>query len=173
MPGDRQKCPPFRRSLDAGFGSKAALLRQYLSVVLENERVIFLWTHRDFSLPDRKLICSDGVRCNVKEQYSLHRSYRGAVLKAVSLLAIDISPMHVFYRFYYFLVTVVPFCDSNEHCFFVSLLITAMLFVVVLLLYLLVPVMLFCYSVVILFATAMLFCGSFITFFTYFCHAFL
>ena len=74
-------------ALDTGFNAKAALLRQYLSVVLENEQAIFLWSHRDFSLPDRKLICSDGVHCNAKGQYALYRSYRGAVLKALSLLA--------------------------------------------------------------------------------------
>ena len=70
---------PHSEALNTGFNAKAALLRQYLSVVLENEQ--------DFSLPDRKLICSDGVHCNAKEQYALYKSYQGTVLKALSLLA--------------------------------------------------------------------------------------
>ena len=64
--------------LDTGFNAKAVPLRQYLSVVLENEQAIFLWTQRIFS---------DGIHCNAKGQCALYRSYRGAVLKALSLLA--------------------------------------------------------------------------------------
>lgn len=78
---------PHSQDPDHGFNAKAALLRQYLSVVLADEPGIFLWTHREFCRCDRILLSPDGVHCNDKGQYSLYRSYRGAILKALSLLA--------------------------------------------------------------------------------------
>lgn len=71
---------------DAGFNAKAALLRQYLSVVLAGEDGIFTWEHREFFRPDRVLLSSDGVHCNVEGQYCLYRSYRGAILHALRML---------------------------------------------------------------------------------------
>ena len=48
---------------DTAFNAKAAILRQYLCVVLENEVGIFLWEHRDFG-SDVNLLSLDGVHCN-------------------------------------------------------------------------------------------------------------
>ena len=75
-----------QKSPDCHFNAKAAVLRQYLSVVLANQPGIFLWEHKEFYRSDRSFLCSDGVHCNAKGQYHLYRSYRGAILKALSLL---------------------------------------------------------------------------------------
>lgn len=71
---------------DSEFNVKAALLRQYLSVVLAEEQGICVWEHREFFRPDRVLLSPDGVHCNAKGQYCLYRSYRGAILKALTFL---------------------------------------------------------------------------------------
>ena len=75
-----------QKSPDCPFNAKAAVLRQYLSVVLANQPGIFLWEHKEFYRSDRSFLCSDGVHCNAKGQYHLYRSYRGAILKALTLL---------------------------------------------------------------------------------------
>ena len=77
---------PFAQGPDLGFNAKAAILRQYLSVVLAEENGIFTWDHREFFRTDRALLSSDGVHCNAQGQYCLYRSYRGAILKALKLL---------------------------------------------------------------------------------------
>ena len=77
---------PHTQAPDNAFNTKAALLRQYLSVVLAEEQGIFVWEHREFSHPDRLLLSSDGVHCNAQGQYCLYRSYRGAILKALTML---------------------------------------------------------------------------------------
>ena len=68
------------------FYAKASLLQQYLSVVLAKEPGIFVWAHCKFSLPGRFLLYSDGVHCNSQGQYCLYWSYRGAILKALTIL---------------------------------------------------------------------------------------
>ena len=68
------------------FHAKADILRQYLSVVLENEKGMFIWQHREFFKADRNLLSTDGVHCNPQGQYCLYRSYRGAIIKALALL---------------------------------------------------------------------------------------
>ena len=77
---------PFAQGPELGFNAKAAILRQYLSVVLAEENGIFSWDHREFFRTDRALLSSDGVHCNAQGQYCLYRSYRGAILKALKLL---------------------------------------------------------------------------------------
>ena len=42
--------------------------------------------HCKFSLPGRFLLSSDGVHCNSQGQYCLYWSYRGAILKALTIL---------------------------------------------------------------------------------------
>ena len=74
------------REAEGVLNAKAALLRQYLSVVLADEQGIFLWEHREFFNPARALLSMDGVHCNPQGQYCLYRSYRGAILKALALL---------------------------------------------------------------------------------------
>ena len=68
-------------SPDSNLFVKAAVLRQYLSVVLADQPGIFLWEHKD-----RSLLCLDGVHCNAQGQHCLYRSYRGAILKALAQL---------------------------------------------------------------------------------------
>ena len=71
---------------DMAFRAKADKLRQFLSVVLADEKGIFVWQHREFFESRRQLLCSDGVHCNPAGQYCLYRSYRGAIIKALALL---------------------------------------------------------------------------------------
>ena len=71
---------------DMAFRAKADKLRQYLSVVLADEKGIFVWQHREFFESRRRLLCSNRVHCNSAGQYCLYRSYRGAIIKALALL---------------------------------------------------------------------------------------
>ncbi len=48
---------------------------------------IFVWDHKEFYRPDRSLLCLDGVHCNAPGKYCLYRSYRGAILKALTMLS--------------------------------------------------------------------------------------
>ena len=77
---------PHTRSPDCDFNAKAAVLRQYLSVILADQHNIFLWEHKEFYRSDRTLLSLDGVHCNAQGQYCLYRSYRGAILKALTML---------------------------------------------------------------------------------------
>ena len=71
---------------DMAFRTKAVKLRQFLSVVLADEKGIFVWQHREFFESRRRLLCSDGVHCNAPAgQYCLYRSFRGAIIKALAL----------------------------------------------------------------------------------------
>ncbi len=80
---------PQTRAPDCDFNAKAAILRQYLSVVLANQPHVFLSDHKEFYCFDRFLLSLDGVHCNAQGQYCLYRSYRGAILKALNM-----SPWH-------------------------------------------------------------------------------
>ena len=73
------------READGVFNAKAALLPQYLSVVVVDEQGIFHWEHRESFNPVCALLSTDGVHCNSQGQYCLYRSYRGAILKALAL----------------------------------------------------------------------------------------
>ena len=75
-----------QKSPDCHFNAKAAMLCQYLSVVLANQPGFFVWEHKEFYRSDRSFLCSDDVHCNAKGQYDLYRGYRGAILKALTLL---------------------------------------------------------------------------------------
>ena len=77
---------PHLQTPDTVFNTKVALLRQYLSVVLDNMPGVFLWEHRAFCKAGKNLLSLDGVHCNSYGQFSLYKSYRGAILKALSLL---------------------------------------------------------------------------------------
>ena len=76
---------PHSTAPDLAFNNMAAILRQYLCVVLGNEAGIFLLEHRDFSNAVN-LLSLDGVHCNSQGQYRLYHSYRGVVLKALNKL---------------------------------------------------------------------------------------
>ena len=73
--------------LDADqFVRMAAVLNNYVSVVLETLPSVFCWTHRDFTSPLKDLYLPDGVHLNPTGQYLLYRSYRGAILHALRSL---------------------------------------------------------------------------------------
>ena len=65
--------------------AKAADLCQCLCFVLADQPGIFLWDHREFFRSDRSLLSADGVHCNAQGQYCLYSSYRGAILKALTM----------------------------------------------------------------------------------------
>lgn len=68
------------------FNAKAEILNNYLDVVLEERPQVFCWTHKGFSNPTVCPYLPDGVHVNFLGQYSLYRSYRGAMMKALRLL---------------------------------------------------------------------------------------
>ena len=77
---------PQTQAPDCDFNAKAAVLCQYLSVILADQPGIFLWDDREFYCSNRSLLSLDGVHCNAPGQYCLYRSYRGAILKALTML---------------------------------------------------------------------------------------
>ncbi len=77
---------PGSSNLDMAFRTKADNLRQFLSVVLADEKGIFVWRHREFFESRQRLLCSDGVHCNPAGQYCLYRSFHGAIIKALAFL---------------------------------------------------------------------------------------
>ena len=68
------------------FNAAAPILNQYLNGVLELCPNIFSWRHRGLSNPTVSPYLCDGVHLNSRGQYSLYRSYGGAILKAHRLL---------------------------------------------------------------------------------------
>ena len=67
------------------FNAKAGVLNRFLSVVLEPIPNVFSWYHKAFTNLAQALL-ADGVHVNPAGQYRLYRSYRGAILKALSML---------------------------------------------------------------------------------------
>ena len=74
------------------FNDAALILNQYLRGVLDPISNVFCWQHRGFSEPFRGLYLSDGVHVNSSGQYLLYRSYRGAILQALRMLACPALP---------------------------------------------------------------------------------
>lgn len=70
----------------AAFALKARTLCQYLGVVLESSVKAFCWRHRLFTNPAKDVYIDD-VHLNLRGQTALYRSYRGALLKALRLIA--------------------------------------------------------------------------------------
>ena len=69
------------------FLQQSTVLNQYVSVVLEQFTNVFCWSHADFNSPLKDFYVPDGVHLNPSGQYLLYRSYRGAVLRAASMLS--------------------------------------------------------------------------------------
>ena len=69
------------------FLQQSTVLNQYVSVVLEQFTNVFCWSHADFNSPLKDFYVADGVHLNPSGQYLLYRSYRGAVLRAASMLS--------------------------------------------------------------------------------------
>ena len=70
----------------SSFAHRAHVLNQYVRVVLEHFPNVFCWGHREFSHPAKDFYLQDGVHLNPSGQYQLYRSFRGAILKGLSLL---------------------------------------------------------------------------------------
>ena len=68
------------------FAQKAKILNDYLYHMLEPYDNVFCWSHRDFNSPLKDLYLPDGVHVTPAGQYFLYRSYRGAILKALSFI---------------------------------------------------------------------------------------
>ena len=68
------------------FNAAAPILNQYLTDVLELCPNVFSWRHTGFSNPTVSPYLPDGIHLNPQGQYSLYRSYRGAILKALRSL---------------------------------------------------------------------------------------
>lgn len=68
------------------FHQRAKILNKYVKVVLDPLLGVFCWDHRIFNHPAKDFYLPDGVHLNTSGQYHLFRSYRGAIMKALSLL---------------------------------------------------------------------------------------
>lgn len=68
------------------FFEHTLVLHKYLEVVLELFPQVFCWRHRDFTHPAKDFYLPDGVHLNPSGQFLLYRSYRGAILRAISML---------------------------------------------------------------------------------------
>ena len=68
------------------FNAAALVLNQYLRGVLDPIPNAFCWHHQGFSNPSIHPYLPDGVHVNDVGQYSLYRSYRGAIIKALRML---------------------------------------------------------------------------------------
>lgn len=79
-----RRSPPPSKLPD--FNSRVLKLHRYLKVVLEPLPFCFYWRHIGFWNPSRNVYLKDGVHLNVLGSIKLYRSYRGAVLKSLSLL---------------------------------------------------------------------------------------
>jgi len=79
-----RRCPPPPKMLD--FNSRVIKLHKYLKVVLEPLQFCFYWRHIGFWNPSSGIYLEDGVHLNDLGLIKLYRSYRGAVLKALSIL---------------------------------------------------------------------------------------
>ena len=79
-------CEVIPRVREPFFNAAAPILNQYLTNVLQLCPNVFSWRHTGFSNPTVSPYLPDGVHLNPQGQYSLYRSYRGAVLKALRSL---------------------------------------------------------------------------------------
>lgn len=68
------------------FNTAATILNQYLTDVLQPCPDVFSLRHKGLSNPTVSPYLPDGVHLNPQGQYSLYRSYRGAILKALRSL---------------------------------------------------------------------------------------
>ena len=70
----------------AQFNHQARIFNQYISAVVNAHPWAFTWEHRDLSSLSRSCLLPDGVHLNKASQYSLYRSYRGAILQGLRML---------------------------------------------------------------------------------------
>ena len=77
---------PSCRCGGASFNTKVKTLHEVLATLVESIPGFFCWFHKGLTNPVRTVLLPDGVHLNTLGQYLLYRSYRGAILKALSLL---------------------------------------------------------------------------------------
>ena len=73
------------------FNTKAATFNKMLDAVFDDRPSVFVWGHLQIHSLARRVLLPDGVHLNCHGQYCLYRSYRGAILKEVSLLPSRLS----------------------------------------------------------------------------------
>ena len=69
------------------YDAKVDVLNQYLQVVLEPLVYADFWYHRGLRNPSIPVLCRDGVHLNDHGNYTLYRSYRGAILFALKQIS--------------------------------------------------------------------------------------
>ena len=69
------------------FNKAVPILNNYLRVVLGEQDSVFCWRHVGFREPSCDLSLPVGIHVNSVGQYWLYRSYRGAIIKALTMLA--------------------------------------------------------------------------------------
>lgn len=75
----------------ASFNAKVQTLHRVVATLSESTPGVFCWFHKGLTNPSRQVLLPDGVHLNSLGQYLLYRSYRGAILKALSMLHSDIT----------------------------------------------------------------------------------
>jgi lysophospholipase L1-like esterase len=83
------------------FNGEAFMLNQYLEVVLGCVPNVFCWSHKGFLRRVKSPFLPNGVHFNRRAQYTLYRSYRGAIRKALASLpsCIYYLRLYIFYTF--------------------------------------------------------------------------
>ena len=79
-------CHVIPRRSPCAFNDKVAVCNELVNSLLEPLPYVFCWFHKGFYNKAGKFFLGDGVQVNRLGQYRLYRSYRGAILKALSLL---------------------------------------------------------------------------------------
>lgn len=68
------------------FNAKMATFNELVQALFEPLPFVFCWRHRGFYGDNRPLSLHDGVHVTPVGQYRLYRSYRGAILRALTLI---------------------------------------------------------------------------------------
>ena len=69
------------------FNNRAATFNKMLEPLFDGQQSVFVWEHLEIQSLSRRVLLPDDVHLNPHGQYCLYRSYRGAILKGVSLLS--------------------------------------------------------------------------------------
>ena len=67
--------------------NRAATFSKMLEAPFDDQQFIFVWEHFELQSLSRRVLLPDGVHLNPHGQYCLYRSYRGPILKGVSLVS--------------------------------------------------------------------------------------
>ena len=69
------------------FNNRAVTFNKMLESLFDGQQSVFVWEHLEIQSLSRRVLLPDGIHLNPHGQYCLYRSYRGAILKGVSLLS--------------------------------------------------------------------------------------